>query len=82
MNQQLIFNHDHQFDGSAVAVRCSILQGGLRNTVYIRMPEGWTAEAWLAQVREDSFFWEDEIELALKQDQLDPDGNLWLDGSV
>ncbi|WP_348734318.1 DUF1488 domain-containing protein [Rheinheimera texasensis] len=82
MNQQLIFNHDHQFDDAAVAVRCSILQGGLRNTVYIRMPEGWTAEAWLAQVREDSFFWEDEIELALKKGQLDPDGSLWLDGAV
>jgi hypothetical protein len=82
MNQQLIFNHDHQFDEAALAVRCSILQSGLRNAVYIRMPEGWTGAAWLAQVREDSFFWEDEIELALKRGQLDPNGNLWLDGSV
>lgn len=81
MNQQLIFNHDYQFDEAAVAVRCSILQGGLRNIVYIRMPDGWAAEAWLAQVREDSFFWEDEIELALKRGQLDPDGHLWLDGT-
>lgn len=82
MNQQLIFNNDHQFDDVAEAVRCSILQSGLRHTIFIRMPEGWTPEIWLAQVREDSFFWEDEIELALKRDQLDPDGNLWLDGSV
>lgn len=82
MNQQLIFNHDYQFDETYMAVRCSVLQGGLRNTVFIRMPEGWAAAAWLVQVREDAFFWEDEIELALKREQLNPDGNLWLDGSV
>lgn len=82
MNQQLIFNHDYQFVTAQNSVACSVLQSGLRISIFIRMPEGWTADSWLAQVREDSFFWEDEIELALQQDLLDVNGCLWLDGSV
>jgi hypothetical protein len=82
MNQQLIFNHDFTFDASHQAVCCSVLQAGLRLSIRIRLPEGWLAAAWLAQVKEDAFFWEDEIEAALNAEQTDAEGVLWLDGSI
>lgn len=82
MNQQLIFNNDYQFEADLNAVHGSVLQGGLRINIYIKMPAGWTAEAWLSQVREDAFFWEDEIEQAIRQDRLEADGCLWLDGAA
>jgi hypothetical protein len=82
MNQQLIFNHDYEFDHDRLAVRCSVLQGGLRLQVYIRMPDGWSGEAWLSQVREDCFFWEDEIELAVKIERFEPDAVIWLEGAA
>lgn len=81
MNQQLIFNNDHQYDESRQAVHCTVLQAGLRLDVYIRMPEGWTSDSWLAQVRDDAFFWEDEIEQALRQENTEADGAVYLDGA-
>lgn len=82
MNQQLIFNNDYQFDCDRQAVHCSVLQAGLRLDVYIRMPAGWTADSWLAQVREDAFFWEDEIEQLIRLDKTEADGSIWLDGAA
>lgn len=82
MNQQLIFNHDFAYDANHQAVCCSVLQAGLRLSIRIRLPEGWLADAWLAQVKEDTFFWEDEIEAALNAEQTDVAGVLWLDAGI
>ena len=82
MNQQLIFNNDYQFVEAVDAVGCTLLLAGLRLQVYIRRPDGWPADAWLAQVRDDSFFWEDEIEVALRMEHQDADGTIWLDGAA
>lgn len=82
MNQQLIFNHDFGYDASHQAVCCSVLQAGLRRSIRIRLPEGWLPDAWLAQVKEDAFFWEDEIEAALEAEQADAEGVLWLDATI
>jgi len=82
MNQQLIFNHDFSWHQEEQAVQCSCLQAGLKIVVYIKKPEGWAVDAWMAQVKEDSFFWEDEIEAALKAQPLAEDAILKLDGSA
>lgn len=82
MNQQLIFNNDFRLTDNQDAVCCSVLQSGLRIAVVIRMPEGWEPDVWLAQIKEDGFFWEEQIEEALAADQLSSDGVLYLDGAV
>ena len=60
MNQQCIFNQDFKIDEAAKAVSCSCLHQGLRRQIFIEMPDGWQLDAWLAQVVEDGFFWEEE----------------------
>jgi len=82
MNQQLIFNGDYGFDPTLDAVTCTVLLAGLRLNIRIRRPEGWPADAWLSQVRDDAFFWEDEIEQAIRMEHLDADGTLWIDGAA
>lgn len=82
MNQQLIFNGDYTFDISIDAVTCSVLLAGLRLSIRIRRPDGWPADAWLAQVRDDAFFWEDEIEQAILTETFEADGSVWLDGAA
>ena len=82
MNQQLIFNDDFSFDEAHQSVSCSVLQAGLRLTVLILMPEGWQKEAWLCQVTEDCFFWEEQIEVAVAAGQIDADGIIRLDGRL
>lgn len=82
MNQQLIFNGDYTFDISLDAVTCSVLLAGLRLSIRIRRPDGWPADAWLTQVRDDAFFWEDEIERAILTETFEADGSVWLDGAA
>ena len=82
MNQQLIFNNDFGFNEGQSAVCCSVLQSGLRIEVMIKMPDGWEPQAWLAQIKEDGFFWEEQIEEALAADRLGSDGVLYIDGAV
>ncbi|WP_306518023.1 hypothetical protein [Rheinheimera sp.] len=82
MNQQLIFNDDYHFDAIHQAVSCSVLQAGLRLQVLILMPEGWQKEAWLYQVKEDCFFWEEQIEAAVAAELFGEDGIVRLDGSL
>ena len=82
MNQQLIFNNDFSLTEQQDAVCCSVLQAGLRVSVVIRMPEGWLPAAWLVQIKEDSFFWEEQIEDAFAADRLSSDGILYLDGGI
>ncbi len=81
MNQQLIFNHDFKLAANNKAVTCSVLQSGFRIAVVIRMPEGWEPHLWLSQVKGDGFFWEEQIEEALRANQLDSGGFLYLDGA-
>ncbi|MBU2278042.1 MAG: DUF1488 domain-containing protein [Gammaproteobacteria bacterium] len=82
MNQQLIFNHDFRLADDNNAVCCSVLQAGLRISVFIAMPEGWDPQVWLTQVKEDGFFWEEQIEEALTADKFDSNGILYLDGAA
>lgn len=82
MNQQLIFNHDFVWNELEQAVQCSCLQAGLKVIIYIKKPEGWIADAWLVQVKEDYFFWEEEIEAALDAQPLGEDAILRLDGAA
>jgi hypothetical protein len=82
MNQQLIFNHDFSYDDKEDAVHCSCLAAGLRLAIYIKKPEGWDQHSWLAQIKEDCFYWEEQIEEAAKQDRFTAEGILYLDGSA
>jgi hypothetical protein len=82
MNQQLIFNNDFGLSQDNRAVCCSVLQSGLRIAVSIKMPDGWEPQAWLAQVKEESFFWEEQIENALSVELLGIDGVLYIDGAA
>ena len=82
MNQQLIFNNDFGLNEDKSAVCCSVLQSGLRIAVIIKMPDGWEPQSWLAQIKEDGFFWEEQIEEALAADQLGSDGILYIDGAA
>jgi len=82
MNQQLIFNNDFGLTEDKSAVCCSVLQSGLRIEVMIKMPDGWEPLAWLTQIKEDGFFWEEQIEEALAADQLDGNGILYIDGAA
>lgn len=82
MNQQLIFNNDFALSDDRDAVRCSVLQSGLRIEVMIQMPDGWEPDAWLAQIKEDGFFWEEQIEEALASERLSNDGILYIEGAA
>ena len=82
MNQQLIFNNDFCLSEDQKAVICSVLQSGLRISVVISMPDGWDPEAWLAQIKEDGFYWEEQIEEAFASDRLGPDGVLFIEGAA
>lgn len=82
MNQQLIFNDDYHFDATHQAVSCSVLLAGLRLQVLILMPEGWLQDAWLYQVKEDCFFWEEQIEAAVAAEVFGEDGTIRLDGGL
>lgn len=82
MNQQLIFNDDYHFEAMHQAVSCTVLQGGLRLQVLILMPDGWQQDAWLYQVKEDCFFWEEQIEDALKAGAISDDGIIRLHGGA
>ncbi|WP_337841939.1 DUF1488 domain-containing protein [Rheinheimera sp.] len=82
MNQQLIFNHDFAWHQAEQAVQCSCLQSGLKIVVYIKKPEGWLEDAWVLQVKEDYFFWEEEIEAALETQPLGHDAVLRLEGAA
>jgi hypothetical protein len=82
MNQQLIFNNDFALSDDREAVSCSVLQSGLRIAVMIKMPDGWEPQAWLDQIKEDSFFWEEQIEEAFAEEKLSSDGILYIDGAA
>lgn len=82
MNQQLIFNDDFNFDEVHQSVSCTVLQAGLRLSVLIHMPDGWQKDAWLCQVKEDCFFWEEQIEAAVAAELFSADGMIRLDGSL
>jgi len=82
MNQQLIFNNDFALSDDRDAVSCSVLQSGLRIAVVIKMPDGWEPQAWLDQIKEDSFFWEEQIEEAFVAERLSSDGILYIDGAA
>lgn len=82
MNQQLIFNHDFSFDENTDSVRCSCLAAGMRLQVYIKKPQGWDNQSWLEQIKEDCFYWEEQIEEAAKADRFNEEGVLYLDGSA
>jgi len=82
MNQQLIFNNDFALSDDRDAVSCSVLQSGLRIAVVIKMPDGWEPQAWLEQIKEDSFFWEEHIEEAFAVERLSSDGILYIDGAA
>lgn len=82
MNQQLIFNDDFSFDEVHQSVSCTVLQAGLRLSVLILMPGGWQKDAWLCQVKEDCFFWEEQIEAAIAAELFSADGMIRLDGSL
>lgn len=78
MNQQLIFNDDFYFDTARQAVAFSCLRGGLRISCYIRLPAEMQPEQWLHQIKLDSFYWEDQTELALEEHTINENGELWL----
>jgi hypothetical protein len=82
MNQQCIFNQDFTIDEAAKAVSCSCLHQGLRRQIFIEMPDGWQLNAWLAQVVEDGFFWEEEIEQAVARERFEADGSIHLHGAA
>ena len=82
MNQQLIFNNDFGLNEEKSAVCCSVLRSGLRILVVIKRPDGWEPQAWLTQIKEDSFFWEDQIEEAFAADRLGSDGVLYIEGAA
>jgi len=82
MNQQLIFNHDFSFDDNTDSVSCSCLAAGMRLRIYIKKPQGWDNHSWLEQIKEDCFYWEEQIEEAAKADRFNTDSVLYLDGSA
>jgi hypothetical protein len=82
MNQQCIFNQDFKINEAENAVSCSCLHQGLRRQIFIIMPDGWQLDAWLAQVVEDGFFWEEEIEHAVAKEQFEEDGSIRLMGAA
>lgn len=82
MNQQCIFNQDFVINEAERAVSCSCLHQGLRRQILIVMPDGWQLHAWLAQVVEDGFFWEEEIELAVSRGLFQEDGSIRLMGAA